>query len=85
MSVTTASAASRARPWRRPASIAPRSPLRAGRPESRIGVDQSAENQIIVASGANLDTDAGQVADLELAAGVTVLCQNEVRPKRLSR
>jgi ribokinase len=46
-----------------------------------IGVDQDADNQIIVASGANLDTDAGQVADLELAAGVTVLCQNEVRPE----
>jgi ribokinase len=44
-----------------------------------IGVDQDAENQIIVASGANLDTAAGQVKDSELASGVTVLCQNEVR------
>jgi ribokinase len=44
-----------------------------------IGVDQHAENQIMVASGANLDTVAGQVADSELASGVTVLCQNEVR------
>jgi ribokinase len=43
-----------------------------------IGVDQDAENQIMVASGANLDTAAGQVADSELASGVTVLCQNEV-------
>jgi ribokinase len=46
-----------------------------------IGVDQAAENQIIVASGANLDTDADQVADVELAPGTTVLCQNEVRPE----
>ena len=35
----------------------------------------------MVASGANLDTDADQVADRELAPGVTVLCQNEVRPE----
>ncbi len=46
-----------------------------------IGVDQGAENQIMVASGANLDTDADQVADREFAPGVTVLCQNEVRPE----
>ncbi len=45
-----------------------------------IGIDQGAENQIMVASGANLDTDAVQVADPELAPGVTVLCQNELRP-----
>jgi ribokinase len=46
-----------------------------------IGVDQRAENQIMVASGANLDTRANQVAERELAPGVTVLCQNEVRPE----
>jgi len=45
-----------------------------------IGVDEAAENQIMVASGANLDTCADQVAELDLAPGVTVLCQNEVRP-----
>jgi ribokinase len=45
-----------------------------------IGVDEAAENQIMVASGANLDTCADQVRDLDLAPGVTVLCQNEVRP-----
>ena len=33
----------------------------------------------MVASGANLDSAADQVPDLELAPGVTVLCQNEVR------
>jgi ribokinase len=46
-----------------------------------IGVDRLAENQIIVASGANLDSHAGQVEDRELAPGVTVLCQNEIRPE----
>jgi ribokinase len=46
-----------------------------------IGIDQAAENQIMVASGANLDTRADQVADADLAPGVTVLCQNEVRPQ----
>jgi ribokinase len=46
-----------------------------------IGIDQAAENQIIVASGANLDIRADQVADADLAPGVTVLCQNEVRPE----
>ncbi len=46
-----------------------------------IGVDRRAENQIMVASGANLDTDAGQVDDADLAPGVTVLCQNEIRPE----
>jgi ribokinase len=45
-----------------------------------IGVDQAAENQIIVASGANLDTSAEPVADVDLAPGVAVLCQNEIRP-----
>jgi len=46
-----------------------------------IGVDRLAENQIIVASGANLDSHAGQVEDRELAPGVTVLCQNEIQPE----
>jgi ribokinase len=46
-----------------------------------IGVDRAAENQIIVASGANLDSSAEQVADADLSPGVTLLCQNEVRPE----
>lgn len=45
-----------------------------------IGVDQAAENQIIVASGANLDTHADQVPQDAFGPGVTVLCQNEIRP-----
>ena len=45
-----------------------------------IGVDAAGENQIIVASGANLDTAAAQVPDTMLARGTTVLCQNEIRP-----
>ncbi len=44
-----------------------------------IGVDEHGENAIIVASGANLDTSAGQVPDADLGPGVTVLCQNEIR------
>jgi ribokinase len=44
-----------------------------------IGIDRAAENQIMVASGANLDTGAEHVADADLGHGVTVLCQNEVR------
>lgn len=46
-----------------------------------IGVDKAAENQIIVASGANLDTSPDQIPDERLTAGVTVLCQNEIRPE----
>jgi ribokinase len=46
-----------------------------------IGIDHAGENQIMVASGANLDTHAGQVADVALAPGTTLLCQNEVRPE----
>jgi ribokinase len=46
-----------------------------------IGVDRRGENQIMVASGANLDTDAGQVDEGALAPDVTVLCQNEIRPE----
>lgn len=45
-----------------------------------IGVDQAAENQIIVASGANLDTRADQVSSDMFGPGVTALCQNEIRP-----
>jgi ribokinase len=45
-----------------------------------IGVDRAAENQIMVASGANRDARAEQVADADLAPGVTLLCQNEVPP-----
>ncbi|WP_027135130.1 ribokinase [Geminicoccus roseus] len=44
-----------------------------------IGVDQKGENQIIVASGANLDTHAGQVPQALLVPGNTLLCQNEIR------
>ncbi len=44
-----------------------------------IGVDRSAENQIIVASGANLDTRADQVSSNAFGPGVTALCQNEIR------
>ncbi len=44
-----------------------------------IGVDEAGENAIIVASGANLDTAADQVADDLLGPGATVLCQNEIR------
>lgn len=47
-----------------------------------IGVDESGENAIIVASGANLDTTAGQVPDELLGPGATVLCQNEIRPEQ---
>jgi ribokinase len=35
----------------------------------------------MVASGANLDTSAEQIADADLAPGVTLLCQNELRPE----
>jgi ribokinase len=45
-----------------------------------IGVDRQGENQIMVGSGANLDADADQIDDAELAPGVTVLCQNEIPP-----
>jgi ribokinase len=44
-----------------------------------IGVDESGENAIIVASGANLDTHADQVPDELLGPATTVLCQNEIR------
>ncbi len=46
-----------------------------------IGVDRSAENQIIVASGANLDTHPDQLPEDSFGSGVTVLCQNEIRPE----
>ncbi len=45
-----------------------------------IGVDRRAENQIIVASGANLDADGSQIDDALLRPGTTLLCQNEVPP-----
>jgi ribokinase len=45
-----------------------------------IGVDEGGENQIMVASGANMETAAAQVPDALLGAGTTVLCQNEIRP-----
>ena len=44
-----------------------------------IGIEESGENAIIVASGANLDTAAAQVPDAALEVGATVLCQNEIR------
>lgn len=46
-----------------------------------IGVDQAAENQIIVASGANLDTHPGQIEVDIFGSDVTVLCQNEIMPE----
>jgi ribokinase len=46
-----------------------------------IGVESGGENQIMVGSGANLATDASQVDDAALVAGLTVLCQNEVDPE----
>src|SRR5512139_898523 len=45
-----------------------------------IGVDAGGENQIIVASGANLETSAAQMPDDLLGPETTVLCQNEIRP-----
>ncbi|MGI9509927.1 MAG: PfkB family carbohydrate kinase, partial [Geminicoccaceae bacterium] len=45
-----------------------------------IGVDRAAENQIIVASGANLDTHPDQISSERLGPETTVLCQNEIRP-----
>ncbi len=44
-----------------------------------IGVDARGENAIIVASGANLDTHAGQIGDALLGPATTLLCQNEIR------
>ena len=46
-----------------------------------IGVEPGGENQIVVGSGANLATRAGQVADADLRPGVTLLCQNELDPE----
>lgn len=46
-----------------------------------IGVDAQGENAIIVASGANLTTHAGQLDDVTLAPGTLLLCQNEIRPE----
>ena len=47
-----------------------------------IGVDAKGENQIIVASGANLDTSAEQVPRDWLSPVTTVLCQNEIRTEQ---
>lgn len=46
-----------------------------------IGVDRAAENQIIVASGANLDTHPDQISSDLFGGETTVLCQNEISPK----
>ncbi|MDX1542059.1 MAG: PfkB family carbohydrate kinase, partial [Geminicoccaceae bacterium] len=43
-----------------------------------IGVDERGENQIIVASGANLEVAAEEVSDARLGEASTLLCQNEV-------
>lgn len=43
-----------------------------------IGVDPAGENQIIVASGANLGAAADQITNEELRTASTLLCQNEV-------
>ncbi len=45
-----------------------------------IGVDPKGENQIIVASGANLDARAAQLEGLSLGAGDLLLLQMEVTP-----
>jgi ribokinase len=47
-----------------------------------IGVDEAGENAIIVGSGANLDTAAAQIDDALLRPGVSLLCQNEIRPEQ---
>ena len=54
--------------------------LRAGVPTAcaAIGVDKDGENQIIVASGANLRARADQVPDAVLGPGTTLLLQLEV-------
>ncbi|MEO1018058.1 MAG: ribokinase [Pseudomonadota bacterium] len=46
-----------------------------------ISVDRAGENSIIVASGANLDARAGQLARLPAGGGATLLCQNEIAPE----
>ena len=45
-----------------------------------VAVDSGGENQIVVASGANLAASADQVPDAGVAAGATVLMQLEVPP-----
>lgn len=44
-----------------------------------IGVDCLGDNQIMVASGANLDTRADQLPNGLLSSDATLLCQNEIR------
>ena len=45
-----------------------------------IGVDRRGENQIMVASGANLDTRVDRLEGEPLSSKVTLLCQNEIAP-----
>lgn len=50
-----------------------------------IAVDETGENSIIVASGANLDGRAAQLDGLPVAQGATLLCQNEIVPDETAR
>ncbi|MCS6878271.1 MAG: ribokinase [Geminicoccaceae bacterium] len=43
-----------------------------------IAVDETGENAILVASGANLDVSADQLDRAGLGKGTTLLCQNEI-------
>lgn len=43
-----------------------------------IAVEDSGENAILVASGANLEVEAEQLAGAGLGPGTTLLCQNEI-------
>jgi len=43
-----------------------------------IAVDRAGENQILVASGANLDVSLDQLDHAMLRPGTTLLCQNEI-------
>ncbi|MCS6780561.1 MAG: ribokinase [Geminicoccaceae bacterium] len=43
-----------------------------------IAVEDSGENAILVASGANLEVDAEQLAGVAFGPGTTLLCQNEI-------
>lgn len=58
--------------------------LRSGRPTGMayICVETSGENAIAVASGANLDADAAQLADMELGADSLLVMQMEVPPEQ---
>jgi ribokinase len=48
-----------------------------------ITVDAAGENAIVVAAGANLDTEAGQLAKLDLPSGTILLLQREIREDAL--